>query len=60
MLSVATYARASIKPGARIAGPALILEAGTSTLVTATFDASTDAGGALVIERKKSTRRGKV
>jgi N-methylhydantoinase A len=59
MLSVATYARASIKPGARISGPALILEAGTSTLVTATFDASTDAGGALVLERKKSTRRGK-
>lgn len=59
MLSVATYARASIKPGARIPGPALILEAGTSTLVTATFDASTDAGGALVLERKKSTRRGK-
>ena len=59
MLSVATFARASIKPGARIPGPALILEAGTSTLVTATFDASTDAGGALVLERKKSTRRGK-
>jgi N-methylhydantoinase A len=59
MLSVATYARASMKPGARIPGPALILEAGTSTLVTATFDASTDAGGALVLERKKSTRRGK-
>ena len=57
MLSVATYARAAIKPGARIPGPALILEAGTSTLVTATFDASTDAGGALVLERKKSTRR---
>ena len=60
MLSVATYARAAIKPGARIPGPALILEAGTSTLVTATFDASTDAGGALVLERKKSPRRGKV
>lgn len=60
MLSVATYARASMKPGARIAGPALILEAGTSTLVTGTFDASTDAGGALVLERKKSARRGKV
>lgn len=57
MLSVATYARPAMKPGARIPGPALILEAGTSTLVTATFDASTDAGGALVLERKKSTRR---
>ncbi len=56
-MSVATYARAAMKPGARISGPALILEAGTSTLVTATFDASTDAGGALVLERKKSTRR---
>jgi N-methylhydantoinase A len=59
MLSVATYARAAIKPGARVSGPALILEAGTSTLVTGTFDASTDAGGALVLERKKSARRGK-
>lgn len=59
MLSIATYARASIKPGARIPGPALILEAGTSTLITASFDASTDAGGALVLERKKTIRRGK-
>jgi len=55
-ISVATYARSAIKPGARVPGPALILESGTTTLVTAAFDASVDAGGALVLERKKPRR----
>jgi N-methylhydantoinase A len=57
-VSIATHLRSAIKPGARVAGPALILESGTTTLVTAAFEASIDAGGALVLERKKP-RRGK-
>ena len=55
-ISIATYARSAIKPGARVPGPALILEAGTTTLVTAAFDATVDAGGALVLERRKPRR----
>jgi N-methylhydantoinase A len=51
---VETYARADLKPGMRVAGPALIQEAGTSTYVSAAFDASLDAGGAIVLERRKS------
>ncbi len=56
VISVATYARSAIKPGVRVPGPALILEAGTTTFVTAAFEASVDAGGALVLERKKPRR----
>jgi N-methylhydantoinase A len=55
-VSVATYERSAIKPGARLQGPALILEAGTSTFVTAAFEASVDGGGALVLERKKAKK----
>jgi N-methylhydantoinase A len=58
VISVATHSRAAIKPGVRVSGPALILEAGTTTFVTAGFEAGVDAGGALVLERKKP-RRGK-
>ena len=58
MISVATYARSAIKAGVRVPGPALILEAGTTTFVTAAFEASVDTGGALVLEHKKP-RRGK-
>ena len=45
------YARADLAPGARVAGPALIVEAATSTYLTAAFAARADAGGALVLER---------
>ncbi|MGE5510511.1 MAG: hydantoinase/oxoprolinase family protein [Bacteroidota bacterium] len=55
-VSVATYQRSAIKPGSRLQGPALILEAGTSTFVTAAFEASVDGGGALVLERKKAKK----
>ncbi|HVY42289.1 MAG TPA: hydantoinase/oxoprolinase family protein [Hyphomicrobiaceae bacterium] len=55
-VSVATYERSAIKPGSRLQGPALILEAGTSTFVTAAFEASIDGGGALVLERKKAKK----
>jgi len=49
-----TFARADLRPGMRVPGPALILEPGTSTYVSATFDATLDGGGALVLERRKT------
>jgi N-methylhydantoinase A len=49
---VPVYDRAHFKPGARVPGPALVIEDGTSTLVTDRFDVMLDAGGALVLERK--------
>ena len=49
--SVPVYARADIAPGARVAGPALVVEEATSTYLTAAFEAHVDAGGALVLER---------
>src|SRR3954471_8272869 len=49
---VPVYDRAHFKPGARVPGPALVIEDGTSTFVTDRFDVMLDAGGALVLERK--------
>lgn len=48
------YRRDDLKSGAVVRGPAMILESGTSTYVTASFDASLDAGGAIVLDRRKS------
>lgn len=55
---VDTYARADIKPGMRVAGPAMILESGTSTFVSVQFDATIDSGNALVLERRSATQKG--
>lgn len=49
---VRLYERASIPPGAVVAGPAVVVEAGTSTVVTSAFEATVDAGGALVLIRR--------
>ncbi|HMO28301.1 hydantoinase/oxoprolinase family protein [Enterovirga sp.] len=49
---VPVYARGDFTPGMEIAGPAIIVEAGTSTIVSPSFDARLDSGGALVLERK--------
>jgi N-methylhydantoinase A len=54
-ITVPVYDRAAFAPGAAIAGPAIVVEAGTSTFVSALFNASLDAGGALVLDRR-STR----
>jgi N-methylhydantoinase A len=53
-----TYARSAIKPGMRIPGPAMILESGTSTFVSAHFDATIDSGNALVLERRTAAQKG--
>jgi N-methylhydantoinase A len=53
--AIETYAvssRADLLPGDRIAGPALIVEDGTTTVVTPAFDAMVDARGNLVLRRR--------
>lgn len=51
---VPVYARDDFRPGATIEGPAVIVEAGTSTLVSSAFDVWLDAGGALVLDKKET------
>lgn len=55
-IEVPVYDRADFTPGATIAGPAIVVEAGTSTFVSALFDASLDTGGALVLDHRQITR----
>ena len=54
--SVAIYDRAALEPGARIAGPAVVVEDDTSTLVSATFDAQVNRLGYIVLTRKQKLR----
>lgn len=58
-VKVPMYDRLAMSPGARIEGPAIIVEAGTSTYVTATFDASIDAGHGLVLTARKAGAKSK-
>src|SRR5262249_9365774 len=51
-VKVPMYDRLALAPGVGVKGPALIIEAGTSTLVSAAFDAEIDAGLGLVLTRK--------
>jgi N-methylhydantoinase A len=53
MICVPIVKRSDMQPGATVSGPAIIAEDNTSTLVTATFDAQLDAGGGLVLTRKR-------
>jgi N-methylhydantoinase A len=50
-VEAAIYDRAALTPGARIAGPAVIVEAETSTLVPEGFRAAVNAAGHILIER---------
>ncbi len=45
----AIHARADLAPGMTVAGPALIVEDQTTTVVTSTFDASVDGLGYLIL-----------
>ncbi len=47
----ATWRRDALPPGARLVGPAVILESGTSTIVPPGFTAKLAAAGELLIER---------
>ncbi len=51
------YERAALVPGARIAGPALIVEDQTTVVVTANFDASINSVGHIVLDNRKTTRK---
>lgn len=47
------YERDGLKPGDRLAGPALIVESQTTTYVTSVFDARIDGRGYIVLTRKQ-------
>lgn len=48
-IDVPVVERSGLSPGSSIAGPCLIVEAGTSTYVSPTFDVHVDSGNALVM-----------
>jgi N-methylhydantoinase A len=52
-IEIPVYAREDMTPGSHLSGPALIVEAGTSTFVSAAFNASLDAGLGLVLTSKE-------
>ena len=52
-ITVPVYAREQLQPGAQLAGPAVIVEDDTATLVTARFGARIHPDGAIVLERKE-------
>ena len=51
-VSAKAYRREEMPPGSRIEGPAIIVEDDTSTVVSPSFDASINALGYIVLERK--------
>ena len=51
------YERTALAPGARIAGPALIVEDQTTVVVTADFDASVNSAGHIVLDKRNSGRK---
>ncbi|MBV9521759.1 MAG: hypothetical protein JO010_03135 [Alphaproteobacteria bacterium] len=51
-LEVPIYRRRDLAPGAAVAGPAIIAEDETSTLVSPRFDASIDGFGYIELRRK--------
>jgi N-methylhydantoinase A len=53
-VTVPVFERSALKPGARIAGPAVVVEDGTSTILSARFDAEVDQGEALVLTLKET------
>ena len=53
VVEAALYRRADFTPGARIDGPALIVETDTTVVVSAAFTAAVDALGAIVLERRQ-------
>jgi N-methylhydantoinase A len=53
-VTVAIYDRRDLAPGAHIAGPAVIVEDETSTVITRLFDATVDAFGYIELTRRAS------
>jgi N-methylhydantoinase A len=50
--AVPVFDRAALPPGSSINGPALIVEEGTSTYVSPSFDVTVDAGNALILSAR--------
>ena len=50
-VEAAVFDRAALRPGARVAGPALIAEPQTTTLVSRDFRAEVDGDGNLLLTR---------
>ena len=48
------YARAELRPGMEIKGPALIIEDETTTLVSSAFDAQINSAGYIVLHRRET------
>jgi N-methylhydantoinase A len=46
------FDRRALLPGTRLEGPALIVEEGTSTYVSPSFDVAVDAGEALILSAR--------
>lgn len=55
--NVPVYERADMPPGARVQGPALIVEDQTTVVVTSDFDASVDSLGYIVLEKRGARRK---
>jgi N-methylhydantoinase A len=55
-LETLVYRRMDLKPGARLEGPALIVEDETTTVVAPNFEATVNAVGYLVLERMRRGR----
>jgi N-methylhydantoinase A len=53
-VNAAIYDRGALHPGDTLAGPALIVEPQTTTLVSAGFIAAVDAGRNLVLTRENA------
>jgi N-methylhydantoinase A len=56
-ITVPVYERCALEPGAALKGPALVVEADTSTYVSPSFDLEVDAGEALVLSVKNRAAR---
>jgi N-methylhydantoinase A len=54
-VAAGVYERADLKPGARVDGPALIVEPQTTTLVSADFVAEVGGDGSLILSRTLAT-----
>ncbi len=53
-VQAALYRRADFTPGARVQGPALIVETDTTTVVSPAFAATVDSFGTIVMERRNA------
>ena len=56
MLPTAIVDRDALRPGARLSGPAVVVERETSTIVTSPFDVVMQHDGSLLLVRKEAAQ----